>query len=163
MLLNNLEFTQSLDISDYKLFISELTSELGQSFQRSLYNWCKLKERPYPLVDWQIFIVKENSIPVGICSHYRQPEDLLNRYWIGWIGTLRKYRRIGIGSAMLGFIEKRLFNEYRAKEAWVYTENTEAILFYEINGYRKAGLFNDTGLRQDAAVNASIILKKIIS
>ena len=88
-------FSKSQQLADYLPLIAGLSAELGSEFSRSMRNWCKLEPRPYPLLDWDVFLVRHNRCIVGICSHYRQPDDSLQRYWIGWIGVLKEYRRRG--------------------------------------------------------------------
>ena len=158
----DLKFQQSIEMADYQPFVTSLTAELGPEFARSMRNWCGLEPRPYPLADWEIFIARQSNQPVGICSHYRQPDDSQRRYWIGWIGVLKDERRRGIGSAMLRFIEERLWYAYEAPEVWVYTDTVSAVSFYQANGYQPAGTFGEIHLPQAAAREDSTVLRKVL-
>ncbi len=157
-----LEFRQSRNMVDYEPFVTGLSAELGPEFGRSMRNWCGLESRPYPLLEWEVFIVERDGRPVGVCSYYRQSEDARRRYWIGWIGVLKEERRHGTGSAMLRTTENHLQSNFRAREAWVYTDTADAIAFYKANGYQPAGVFGEQHLTQAAARAESAVLRKIL-
>lgn len=159
--MTNLEFIQSKQIKDFKTLIDELPVELGNSFPRSMRNWCGLEPRPYPLTEWQIYLAILNKNIVGICSYYKQQDDPLKRYWIGWIGVLKPWRKKGIGSTMINFIEDKLC-KLRATESWVYTdkENINAIEFYKSNNYIYKSEFKEIDIRQDGANADSVVMTK---
>jgi GNAT superfamily N-acetyltransferase len=151
--------SQEKSIESFMPLIGDLKEELGERFSVSMHNWCGIGDRPYPLPVWEVFLARniENKV-VGVCSYYRQQEDPIDKYWIGWIGVLKAYRRKGIARVMLEFILQQV-KAQGAKELWVYTDQAGAEALYKSFDFQPAGQFFETGLRQAAARGHEAVLR----
>ena len=146
-----LKFTTHKSIKAYQELIDELTDDLGTRFGESMKNWCGIGTRPYPLPVWQVYLVRNvNDDAVGICSYYRQENEPRERFWIGWIGVLKRHRRAHIATAMFCKIRSEA-EQLGARELWVYTGTRQAESFYAAMGMAKTGRFEEVGLPQAAA------------
>lgn len=147
----NITFSTETAIEFFLPLINELQEELGERFSASMHNWCGIGERPYPLPTWQVFLARnEAGEVVGLCSYYQQQGDLPEKYWIGWIGVLKRYRRMGIARKMLEFVRHEV-EQRGGRELWVYTDQAGAEALYLAFGLQSAGRFSFTGLQQAAA------------
>ncbi|EGQ61997.1 hypothetical protein GGI1_10178 [Acidithiobacillus sp. GGI-221] len=155
----HLRFEETREYEKFTSILNDLTEDLGNAFPVSIQAWCGLAQRNYPLLDWHVFLAIQPSGCIGLYSHYRQPDDPDQRFWVGWIGVSPAFRRQGVGSMLLQHIEHTALLQGHG-EIWVYTDNTKAMTFYEANGYQVIGGFPRDTLRQNAANNASVVLKK---
>lgn len=145
--------------------ITMLEPELGSAFRDSVLSWVTDKQRPYKLEVWRIYVARDKKTgkDIGIFGFYRHEGDKPGRYWIGWLGVAKEFRRKGIGSMMIQVIERELLN-FDVDELWAYTEscNFAAISLLQKNGMSICGRFLDTKLPQQAATEHSIALMKSI-
>jgi ribosomal protein S18 acetylase RimI-like enzyme len=152
---------QSYQISDYTLIIEKLKDELGERFPHSIRSWCGLETRPYPLVNWNLYLasdVQGGSI-LGLYSYYQQPGDPPEKFWIGWLGVLPEYRRQGLATQFLAKVIHSV-KVYRGEELWVHTDrsNIAAIQLYMQAGMSYWGEFNKLNIRQASADRDSAVL-----
>jgi len=156
-----MEYITTRSIEDFKVVIDDLRPELGERFPTSIENWCGIGARPYPLPVWAVYLARTDSgptpEPVGICSYYRQTEDPVDRFWLGWIGVRPNFRRQGRASAMLERVYLELCRR-GARKICVYTSNPEAVALYKSFGMSIDGTFSSTGLVQAAATGDEVLL-----
>lgn len=146
-----LTFNTEKQIDSYQELIDDLTDELGSRFGGSMRNWCGIGTRPYPLPVWNVYLVRNTSgDAIGVCSYYRQEDDPPGRYWVGWIGVLKRFRRQGIAGQMFARVRAEV-EQLGANQLWVYTGTPEAASFYRAMGMAPAGRFEQVGLEQAAA------------
>lgn len=152
--------------SDVSNIIRLLEPELGSEFRDSILSWVGNKERPYKLDVWKVFIVQDLATKrdAGVFGFYHHEGDRIGRYWIGWLGVAKEFRRKGFGSMMIRAIEDEL-SSTPASELWTYTErdNRAALSFFYKNGMRIQGLFSDTQLPQKGATANSVTLMKKVN
>ena len=157
----NFNSFQSHSLGDYVSIVEELKNDLGERFPHSIRSWCGLEIRPYPLVNWQLYLAsdaQEGNI-IGLYSYYQQPEDPPEKFWIGWLGVLPQYRRQGVARQFLANIMSSVLT-CGAKELWVHTDNSNhaAISLYKEAGMNYWGEFNMLNIRQASADGDSVVL-----
>ena len=65
------------------------------------------KRKSYPLKTWELFLVKNAfGNVIGFYSYYQQENDPPHKFWIGWIGVKKCYRRMGFASEFINCIEQ---------------------------------------------------------
>lgn len=160
------KYTSPKATSDVVNIIRLLEPELGPEFRNSLQSWVTNKERPYALDVWEIFIAHDAEIDcdIGVFGYYHHKGDKVGRYWIGWLGVVKEFRRKGLATLMIKAIESELSN-LEAKEIWTYTDsyNQAALSLFHKNGMNVWGPFKDTKLPQQGATENSIALMKKIN
>ncbi|WP_148262217.1 GNAT family N-acetyltransferase [Acidithiobacillus caldus] len=152
-------FRETKEFCDYRAIISELESELGPAFVPSIESWCGLRKRKYPIYNWHVYLAlldTEKEI-IGICSHYEQPRG---RYWIGWIGTVKRFRRKGYGTRMLDLVVDKA-RSFGFGEVYVHTDSSSAIDFYKANQFEIIGkyAFDDP---QNSITDGSVVLRRCL-
>jgi GNAT superfamily N-acetyltransferase len=151
----------SENYNDYIKLINECQLILGPRFHQSIKNWCKIGERPYPLLNWRIYLVENEIECVGICSYYQEPNLREEVFWLGWLAIRPVFRRKKIGTAMLNFIISKI-KDLGCAELLVHTdsENIDAIQFYKKNGFNYECPFSEKNCLQASVTRNSIVLKK---
>lgn len=146
--------------------LAALRADLGPEFEPSLRAWFGLRQRPYVLDPWEIFVVRDEARgrDVGICGYYHHDGDAPGRFWLGWFGVIPEARHQGVGTHMLDLVEREA-SAAGATELWVYTEvdNQAAIDFYRRQGMQPRGRFADLGLPQAAATAESLCFAKALA
>ena len=146
-----LAFIVDRNVTSYEPLALELSDELGSRFRQSMANWSGIGTRPYPLPVWQVYVTRDETHNlVGVCSYYQQEDDPPGRYWVGWIGVLKRYRRSGKATEMWCRVRDEVM-ALGATQLWVYTDSSDAEAFYRSVGMVSAGTFAETGLEQAAA------------
>jgi GNAT superfamily N-acetyltransferase len=143
---------------DFESIVSELEPDLGPEFRRSMMNWCGQGERPYPLAYWRVFLfMTKEDTPVAIGGLYRQDSDPPDQFWIGWLGVRPNWRRKGIGSVILSYLEQQAGLE-RATALQVYAAQTETA-FYLRAAYEQTQT-SVASLQQAGAEADDVVLRK---
>jgi len=92
----------------------------------------------YDLVDSRLFgFFSENKL-IGISGLYSLEEDSFEAYWINWFAIDDRYTRLGIGTQMFKFLEKRV-EEEKKDFLRVYTTIPELKGFWE----KQASFYNE--------------------
>ena len=151
----------SKSYDEFEPVVSALKAELGPRFPVSMQNWCGIGERPYPLLNWHVYLGKDETTGeiVGVFSYYQQDNDPPDRFWVGWIGVLPSQRRKGFATKFLDRVKDEVI-KLGGKELWVHTgaDNIGAIDFYKDYGMQPWGEFKDVHVEQASAEDDSAVL-----
>lgn len=78
--------------------------------------------------------VRPNGDLAGVIGYVLETQDI---YQVGWFAVDNKFKRMGLGTALLRYIEKELSGRARLlmAEVWDSKENEPALNFYIKNGF----------------------------
>lgn len=143
--------------------VRELEPELGPELRASMRCWCGLEERPYPLVDWQVYFLGRDWRLYGLFGHYQDPSEDRRNGWVGWLGVARSHRHRGHGREMVSFVEEQL-RKSGVLLLRVHTsrETPGAIAFYEELGFGLEAGLDPLKLNQRSVDKTTVVMLKWI-
>lgn len=114
--------------------------DLGDRFLLSMLHWCGVGKRSTPLDYWQVYLIRQSAITVGVCGLYRQIGMEKTVLWLGWLGIRLHFRRQGVAKKTVPRLVS-LAQKQGAKELWVYTDaaNEPAQQLYEKLNFERMG------------------------
>ena len=131
-----IEFKVSYNIDDYSSLKEKLYSDFGSPFIETIEYWCENRENNYTGKFWQLWIIYQDDILVGVCGLYSLKETI-DELWLGWFGILPEYRNMNIGSEVLTEIKRKSIG-FGSKRIYSYVDKEGRPLpFYYRNGFTR--------------------------
>lgn len=159
-----MKLIQSKNIKDYKEVLEGLIDDFGYTYWHSILRWCEIIDKKEETYFWQVFLIKVNDEIVGICGLYSLKEGT-EELWLGWFGILSEFRNNGLGTEILGKLEKKA-KKLNCKTLFVYVDfKGKPLNFYYRNGFRDVSRVEEfiekNSLTMDEFENpADFVLKK---
>jgi GNAT superfamily N-acetyltransferase len=141
---NTVELITTKQLDLFLPIMRELADDFGDRFLLSMLHWCGIGHRAKPLGFWQVFLIRNGNIILGVSGLYRQPESPGHLFWLGWFAIRPKFRRRGFGRAAIHAIADYA-RTLACKELWVYTGFSDEIArrFYTTLGFEILGPARD--------------------
>jgi len=124
-------------IEDFKPVFRGLVPDFGYVHYDSILEWCGIIDLEFKEY-WEMWCIKDKSgvdgHTIGICGLYKTEDQDSEQYWLGWLGVLLEYRRNGVGTEAIEFLEGEV-RRMSGKTIMVYCSET-ALPFYTKNGFK---------------------------
>ena len=155
----HLRLFESLKIEDFIPVLKGLP-ELGDPFLLSMLHWCGIGQRPYPLRQWQVFLLEVEDAVIGVTGFYQRMETAVADGWIGWLGVVPTFRGRGCGRQMLALTEDRAASaDLRRLLVYCDAEARRVHDFYVKSGYTSMGTATDVCPGQTAKLDDLVFCK----
>lgn len=106
----NILITQSRNIYDYKPILEGLVDDFGYIYYEAILSWCGiLDDTEFPDY-WQVYLIKDNDVVVGICGLYGLNGVSVDELWLGWFGIVPDARNQGIGQIALDWMKQQAYS-----------------------------------------------------
>jgi GNAT superfamily N-acetyltransferase len=143
-----MEIIQSTSIHDYSPLMDGLYDDFGSNFFMTLLRWCEItnigrRRGKGTNVFWEVWIIKEDNVTVGICGLYSLFPNDTETLWLGWFGVLPQYRCRDIGGKVLIWLKEEA-KKRGAKALMSYVdEDGKPLAFYKRYGFKVVGNVGD--------------------
>jgi GNAT superfamily N-acetyltransferase len=139
---NKIKIVVSRKLSDYKEILEELVDEFGYEYYPSILAWCNvIKDDSHPSLYWDLYLIKYDDKPVGICGFYTQYANTLEEMWLAYFGVIPKYRNKKIGAFAIEWMKEQAKN-VGCESLKAYMDNDKKkspLKFYQRHGFKILG------------------------
>lgn len=153
--MSDLHFIHTRNINAYGTILKPLANDFGPIFYQSVLIWCGII--PYETKDtdvfWNIWLIKDNYQPIGICGLYTlsSAKDT-SQLWLGWLGIIPELRNKGLGKQVMNHLYEQA-ESIGCKEIFSYVDKEGGPLnFYKREGFEILGTVKEylqqTGLNK---------------
>jgi len=141
---DSIAFFQSRNIHDYKEVLVNLQNDFSQDHWEYILTWCKVIDNDAEDFGkfWEVWLIEAGSRKVGICGLYSLKHHDTRELWLGWFGVLKPYRRSGIGSAAIDFMETEARRVGCRRLISYIQKGPQPLTFYKSNGFSEYPIFN---------------------
>jgi GNAT superfamily N-acetyltransferase len=138
--MRKISITSSRRISNYKVILEELVDEFGYDYYPSILAWCNvIKDDSDPSLYWNLYLIKYNNKPVGICGFYSHYSFTVDELWLAYFGVIPKYRNKKIGGFAMEWM-KRKAKKLGCQSLMAYMNHDQEnspLEFYKRHGFKK--------------------------
>ena len=140
--MGKISITISRRLKDYKIVLEELVDEFGYEYYPSILAWCNvIKDEAHPTLYWDLYLIRYNGKPVGICGFYSFYSYSIDELWLSYFGVIPKYRNNKIGGHAIEWM-KRKAKKLGCQSLMAYMDNDQdqsPLEFYKRHGFKKVG------------------------
>jgi len=139
---NKLSFIQTKDIYQYGPILKPLVNDFSFVFYQTILLWCNVipSIRPNNDLLWEIWLVKFDDKPIGICGLYTLTDAInTDELWLGWLGLLPELRNKNMGHQIMSHLYDYA-KTFGCKKILSYVDKEgKPLNFYKKEGFQIIG------------------------